>query len=119
MYCRLIALAGIAAAAAIHPTLSRAASDDAALTVCEKVFAAGIAGRVIPAVGYRVTFANRGYIETEAQYDAGLYTYDLVARDRKTGIPFASATCTVDEQGAITALSYVPLTVGAPTFAAR
>jgi hypothetical protein len=54
-----------------------------------------------------------------AQYESGIYTYDVVARDAKSGAALASATCTVDETGAVMALSYVPLTAAAPALAAR
>jgi hypothetical protein len=118
MYLRLIAVAGIAAFT-LHPATSRAGSDEVALTACEKVFAAGLSTRVVPPAGYRITFANRGYVESEAQFEAGLYSYDIVARDRRNGAMLASATCTVDEHGAITALSYVPLTAAAAALAAR
>jgi hypothetical protein len=119
MYIRLIAIAGIAAAGAMISKPSRAASDDAALAACQKVFAAGLSTRVIPSAGYRITFANRGYVDSEAQYEAGTYTYDLVALDRRNGVAFAGATCIVDEEGAVTAMQYVPLTVGAPALASR
>jgi hypothetical protein len=118
MYLRLLAVAAIAATT-LHPGLSRAGSDDVAISACERVFAAGLSTRVIPPAGYRITFSNRGYVESEAQFEAGLYSYDVVARDRRSGVALASATCTVDEHGAITALSYVPLKVSAAAFAAR
>lgn len=119
MNLRLTTIAAIAAVAALQPATSRASSDDAALGACAKVFAAGLATRATPATGYRIAFANRGYVETVAQYEAGIYTYDVVALDAKSGVAIASATCTVDETGAVTALSYVPLTVDAPALAAR
>ena len=119
MNVRLIAIAAIAAVADIQPSNSRASSDVAALTACAKVFAAGLSTRAAPATGYRITFANRGYVETVAQYESGIYTYDVVARDAKSGAALASATCTVDETGAVMALSYVPLTAAAPALAAR
>ena len=112
MYLRLIAIAATVAAT-LHPALSHAGSDEVALSACEKVFAAGLSTRDIPPAGYRITFSNRGYVESEAQFEAGLYSYDIVARDRSSGAALASATCTVDGHGAITALSYVPLTAGA------
>jgi hypothetical protein len=106
-------------AVAICPALSRAASDDPSLTACAKDFAAGLdAHGIAPAGGYRITFLNRGYVETEAEYEAGISKYDLVAREMRSGVALASATCTVDEHGAVSASSYVPLTVAVPALAA-
>jgi hypothetical protein len=105
-------------AVAICPALS-SASDDPALTACAKDFAAGLAAHGMASTGvYRITFLNRGYVETEADYEAGISKYDLVAREMRSGVALASATCTVDEQGAVSASSYVPLTVAVPALAA-
>jgi len=118
MSIRLNAIAAIAAAA-ISPALSRAASVDPAMTACAKEFAAGLSAHGMPSAGdYRITFLNRGYVETDADYEAGTFKYDLVARQTRSGVALASATCTVDERGTVTAASYVPLTVAAPALAA-
>ena len=117
MSIRLIAIAAIAAAA-ISPALSRASSEDPALAACANEFAATLSAHGIhPVGGYRITFLNRGYVETEAEYEAGSSKYDLVAREIKSGVALASVACTVDEQGAVTASSYVPSTLASPALA--
>jgi hypothetical protein len=61
---------------------------------------------------------NRGYVETEDQYDAGIFRYDLVAREPQSGVAVARATCAAEEKGAVTAMSIVPLTVEVSSLAA-
>ncbi len=112
-----IAATAVATAAAAAPQSATATPDKAALRACETVFVAGLAPREIPAAGYRVTFVNRGYVETEAQYDAGTYTYDVLALDRND-VAFAAGKCVVDEQGALTALTYEPVSDATPALAA-
>ncbi len=74
--------------------------------------------RTPPAGGYSITFVNRGYVETEDQYDAGIFRYDLVAREPQSGVAVARATCAAEEKGAVTAMSIVPLTVEVSSLAA-
>jgi hypothetical protein len=119
MNIRTLTIAAIAAVPTILPSVCAASSDEASLNACAKVFAAGLSTHGTPAETYRISFMNRGYVETEAQYEAGIYTYDIAARDSKSGAVIARAACTVDQVGAVTALSYVPLRESAPVLAAR
>jgi hypothetical protein len=113
-----LTIAAIAAVPTLLPAVCGAA-DEASLNACAKVFAAGLSTHGTSAGTYRISFMNRGYVETEAQYEAGIYTYDIAARDSKSGAIMARAACTVDEVGTLTALTYVPLREFAPALAAR
>jgi hypothetical protein len=118
MKIRTLTIAAITAVPTLLPLVCSAA-DDASLNACAKVFAVGLATHGMPAEKYRISFTNRGYVETAAQYDAGIYTYDVTARDPRSGEVMASATCNVDEGGAVTALTYRTFGVSVPAFAAR
>lgn len=118
MNIRTLTIAAITAVPTLLPAVCGAA-DEASLNACAKVFAAGLATRGMPAERYRISFINRGYIETPAQYDEGIYTYDVTARDTKSGAVMASATCHVDGDAAVTALTYRTLGVSVPALAAR
>ena len=47
------------------------------------------------------------------------YTFDLNAKDLKTGLPIARASCSTDSRGAVVALSAIPLDAAHPAVAAR
>jgi len=118
MNIRTLTIAAIAAVPTLLPAVCSAA-DEASLTACAKVFAAGLATHGMPAEKYRISFVNRGYVETTAQYEDGIYTYDVTARDPQSGAVMASATCKVDESAAVTALTYRTLGLSVPALAAR
>jgi|GEM_PF-5346137 hypothetical protein len=118
MNIRTLTIAAIAAVPTLLPAVCGAA-DEASLNACAKVFAAGLATHGMPVENYRISFVNRGYVETAAEYDAGIYTYDVTARDPKSGAVMASATCNVDEGAAVTALTYRTFGVPVPALAAR
>jgi hypothetical protein len=117
MNIRLVTLATLASVPAILSAECAAASDRASLDACAKVFAAGLATHGMPADKFRISFMGRGYVETAAQYEAGIYTYTVTARDSQSGAVMATANCNVDADGAVTALSY--LGFQAPALAAR
>jgi hypothetical protein len=73
----------------------------------------------LPADKYRISFTNRGVVETAAQYESGSYTYELTAREPSSGAVIASASCNVNEDGAVTALSYFERGESVPALAAR
>jgi hypothetical protein len=58
---------------------------------------------------YEVQFLNRGFVISEADYDAGRTTYDLVANTPGTGSAVAKGRCTVNDKDAVIALTKEPL----------
>jgi hypothetical protein len=53
---------------------------------------------------YDILFPNKGVVTEEANYEAGRTTYNLVARDRKTGAIVANGECIVDANDTVVAL---------------
>jgi hypothetical protein len=119
MNIRTLTIAAIASVPSFLPAVCAASSDEASLNACAKIFAAGLATHGLPPEKYRISFMNRGYMETDTQYEAGIYTYDVTARDPDSGTVMASATCNVDSDAAVTALTYRTLGLSVPALAAR
>ena len=108
----------LTAAAAFCGAHAGAAPEDAAHVGCRAAFLSSLSKSGPAAAEMRVTFMTEGYAATDAQFAAGEYSYDLAARDAKTGLPVATATCVVNEAGVVTGILNKK-TVRAPTVAAR
>jgi hypothetical protein len=72
---------------------------------CSDGFTSSVTLPANAAEDYDILFPNKGVVTEEANYDAGRTTYNLVARDRKTGAVVASGECIVDANDAVVSLS--------------
>jgi hypothetical protein len=109
-----------ASIAAISPSVSFASHENAALGACTRAFAASLAspGSSAPAfkLKYRGGSAGSSILD---YYSSQEYTFELQARDLKTGATLARATCTADASGSQIALTATPLNGTEATLAAR
>jgi hypothetical protein len=111
-----LALATITAAA---PAVSQASAEKDALESCVRTFAASLAAPGDAAPAYKVEYRGNQYVQTmPAVYSRG-YTFHLLARNGKTGLALAQASCETDSHGAVLALSPLPATAPLPTLAAQ
>jgi hypothetical protein len=95
-----------ASIAAICPAVSQASPENTALNACAQAFATSLAsGSVAP------TFKLKYHSETTGTladyYGSRDFTFYLQARDPKTGLTLARATCSADARGAV-ALTATP-----------
>jgi hypothetical protein len=109
-----------ASIAALSPSLSQASTENAALGACARAFAASMAppGSGAPSfkLKYRSSQAGSSIVD---YYSSHEYTFYLQARDLKTGLTLARATCTADTRGTQIALTATPLDEPQATLAAR
>lgn len=109
----------LAAAAALAPAISGASPESAALKACARALASSLAspGSVAPAfkVDYRSSLSAGSMLEFYARE----YSFELRARDSKTGLPVARALCSTDSRGSVIALSSIPLEAAPAALAAR
>ncbi len=105
-------------AAALAPSISSASPEHASLNACARAFAASIAAPGAAPLPYKVDYRGT-FSSFMAQYYAHEYTFDLQARDTKTGAAVARASCTTNYKGDVIALSAVPLEARTATLAAR
>ena len=112
-----LALATIASAA---PAVSQASTEKDALNSCVRSFAASLTapGATVPA--YKVEYRGNQYVQSAVAevYSRG-YTFHLLARNGKTGLSLAQATCETDSRGAVVAISPLPADNPLPALAAR
>ena len=110
MKLRNIGLA-ILAAAAVSPSIAGASPSRSSYSACANAFATrlGSAGQQVPK--YELVYRNTYDTDVVSQYYATGFTFDLNARDRKTGAPIASATCRTDLHGVVTSLDVKPVGV--------
>lgn len=97
---------------ACAPSLS-SASPPSPMEGCARTFAATLIEPPIADGHYEIQFLNRGVVMSEADYDAGRTTYDLVASERSTGSILAKGRCTVNDKDAVIALTKEPTGVEA------
>jgi hypothetical protein len=107
MILRKIALA-VVTIAALSPTVSNASPERISAKACASAFASSIAAPGASAPAYKLAF--RGTTGSAlADFYPSDYTFNLEARDPKTGQPFARAVCSTDHRGVVTTISAVPL----------
>jgi len=107
MILRKIALA-VVTIAALSPTVSNASPERISAKACASAFASSIAAPGASAPAYKLAF--RGTTGSAlADFYPSDYTFNLEARDPKTGQPFARAVCSTDHRGVVTSISAVPL----------
>ena len=103
----------IIAAAALSPSISRAApAERAALDACVNAFAKSISLPAAATRGYKVVYPAGRFDSSMSSLFSIEYTYELQATDEKTGAAFARARCTASDRGKVSALSALPLAPG-------
>jgi hypothetical protein len=112
-----LALATIASAA---PAVSQASTEKDALNSCVRTFAASLTSPGAAAPAYKVEYRGNQYVQSAVAevYSRG-YTFHLLARNGKTGLSLAQATCETDSHGAVVAISPLPAESPLPALTAK
>jgi hypothetical protein len=101
----------------ISPIVSLASTENAALNACAQAFATSLApGSAAPAFTLKYHSGSAGPLAD--YYNSQKFTFYLQARDPKTGLTLARATCSADTRGAVIALTATPLETS-PSLAAQ
>ena len=97
--------------ASLSPALCFASPEKASVKACASAFASSIASQTGTAPGYKVDYRpNAG--STLTDFYPSEYTFTLEARNPKTGVAIARASCSADSRGTVTAITAMPLTAG-------
>ena len=103
--------------AAISPAVSHASTETTALNACAQAFATSLApGAAAPA--FKLQYLRESAGPLADYYSSHSFTFYLQARDPKTGLTLARATCSASARGALIALTATPLETS-PSLAAR
>jgi hypothetical protein len=95
-----------ASLAALSPAISIAAPEDTALKACAQAFASSLAtGTGTPTFKLKYESESESASSVVGYYGSHEYTFDLQARNPKTGLLLAQATCSADRRGTILALT--------------
>jgi hypothetical protein len=98
-----------ASVAAICPAVSHASPENAALNACAQAFATSLAsGSGVPAFKLKYHAESAGALAD--YYGSHAFTFYLQARDPKSGLTLARATCSADTRGTVVALTATPET---------
>ena len=109
----------LASIAALAPVASHASSEKTAMNACVRAFASSLAAPGSAAPAYKVAYSGDEYTGSMMAFYAREFTFELHAKDLKTGLPIARASCSVDSHGTIIALSPVPLNAARTDMAAK
>jgi hypothetical protein len=112
----LLAAAMLAAAT---PSLVNASPEKAGLNACAQAFAASMAVPGTAAPAFKLNYNGTEQAGPLASYYDHEYTFYLQARNPRTGLALATATCSVDTKGTIVTLKTVPADSAGATLAAR
>ena len=104
-----------AAAAVLSPAISHASPEKTALNACARAFASSLAPAGAAAPVFKVVYGGERNVASSADFFARTYTFELHARNQKTGLPVARASCSTDLRGSVISLSSIPM--DAPTLA--
>lgn len=107
MNIRKISLA-VLTVAALTPALSNASVERASVKACASAFASSIATPGSPS-GYKIDYRGNYSGSTLTDFYPSDATFALEARNPKTGVAIARATCSVDSQGKVQSITAVPL----------
>lgn len=88
--------------------LPAVAMADAPFSACVNAFTKSIAGDDAPAPTFKVVHRAE-HTGSVLEYFATATTFDLVARNPKTGEVHARATCVADNRGRVSSLERLPL----------
>ena len=110
----------LATIASLAPALSQVSTEKDALNSCVRTFAASLATPGAAAPAYKVEYRGNQYVQsTVAEVYSRGYTFHLLARNGKTGLQLAQASCETDSRGAVVALSPLPAETPLPPVAAQ
>lgn len=109
----------VATIVVLAPAISNASPEKAALNACASAFAASLASPGAAAPAFKVAYRGDPFTGSMIDFYSREYTFELHANDRKTGLPFARASCSTDRHGAVVALSSIPLEAARPALAAQ
>jgi hypothetical protein len=107
-----------AAAAALFPAISNATPERTALNACARAFASSLAPAGAAPPAFKVIYGALDGPST-VQFFARNYTFELHARNPKTGLAIARASCSTDARGGVISLSSIPLDEARPALRAQ
>jgi hypothetical protein len=95
--------------AALCPAMSFASTAGASFDACLNAFEKSITapGAAIPA--FKILYRPDRFAGSIAEFYATTYTYDLEARNPRSGATFARARCSADSRGSVLSMSQLPL----------
>jgi hypothetical protein len=105
--------------AATSPSLANASAQKAGLNACAQAFASSMAAPGTAAPSFKLNYNGTEQAGPLASYYDREYTFYLQAKNPKTGLALATATCSVDTKGTIVALKTLPAESSGATLAAR
>jgi hypothetical protein len=105
--------------AATSPSLVYASAQKSGLNACAHAFAASMAAPGTAAPTFKLNYNGTEQAGPLASYYDREYTFYLQAKNPKTGLALATATCSVDTKGIIVALKTLPADSAGATLAAR
>jgi hypothetical protein len=100
---------------ASFPALCNASPERVSVKACAAAFAASIAAPGAKAPGYKLDYRPT-FGSSLADFYPSEYTFTLEARNPKTGLAIARASCSADSRGTVTGIS---VTTVDSTLAAR
>lgn len=112
-----IAIAAVSAAALI-PTISNA-SEKTSLNACARALAATFASGTAAAPSYKVAYKANRFALSPLEFYGHEYTFDLQARDQKTGLTVVTAQCSTNSRSEVIALNTTPVDSKTQQLAAR
>jgi|HubBroStandDraft_4_1064222.scaffolds.fasta_scaffold746873_1 hypothetical protein len=96
------------ALAALSPAISNASSEKDSADACARAFAAGLGTAAAgPAPSFKLVYHIYQPSSPIAAYFASDYTFDLQARNPKSGATIARARCSTDRHAAVIALNFI------------
>jgi hypothetical protein len=98
-----------AAIAVAAPAICNASPETTALNACARAFASSLASPGTAAPAFKVVYGGARSAGSVTDFFAREFTFDLHARDKKTGLPVARANCSTDTRGSVIALAPIPL----------
>jgi hypothetical protein len=99
----------LAAAAVLSPIICTASPESAAVNACARAFASSLAAAGSPPPAFKVVYGGDRNVNSTVDFFARAYTFDLQAKNQKTGLPIARASCSTDLRGSVISLSSLPL----------
>jgi hypothetical protein len=108
-----------ATAAALSPVIASASPEKDALNACAHAFASSLAANGAAAPAFKLDYHSSEFATSMIQFYNREYTFELHARDPKSGQPLARASCSTDIHGAVVALSALPLPAAHPALASQ
>jgi hypothetical protein len=97
-----------AAAAVLSPAICNATPEREALNACARAFASSLASVGAAPPAFKLVYGSLGDSTSTVQFFARNYTFELHARDPKSGLPIARASCSTDARGGVISLSSIP-----------